>query len=101
MELYREMQDNVVAQERADAKTAEIFAFFDEVCTRFFFKIHSHTRQFPSFSLRCDPGSVLELTCTAAVASQIYAKWKELPLEDVQAWTLLTAETQSAVNHPR
>ncbi|KAH9996152.1 hypothetical protein BJV74DRAFT_769225 [Russula compacta] len=61
MELYREMQDNVVAQERADTKTAEIFAFFDE----------------------------------------IYAKWKELPLEDVQAWTLLTAETQSAVNPPR
>jgi hypothetical protein len=33
--------------------------------------------------------------------SQVYAKWKELPLEDVQAWTLLTAETQSAVDPPR
>jgi hypothetical protein len=32
--------------------------------------------------------------------SQIYAKWKELPLEDMQAWTLLTAETQSAINPP-
>lgn len=32
MELYREVQENVAAQNRADAKTAEIFAFFDEVC---------------------------------------------------------------------
>jgi hypothetical protein len=32
--------------------------------------------------------------------TQIYAKWKELPLEDMQAWTLLTAETQSAINPP-
>ena len=32
------------------------------------------------------------------IGSQIYAKWKELPLEDLQAWTLLTAETQSAIN---
>ncbi|KAF8494446.1 hypothetical protein F5888DRAFT_659999 [Russula emetica] len=60
MELYKEVQENVAAQNRADAKTAEIFAFFDE----------------------------------------IYAKWKELPLEDMQAWTLLTAETQSAINPP-
>ncbi|KAI0299015.1 hypothetical protein B0F90DRAFT_657741 [Multifurca ochricompacta] len=59
-ELYREVQENVAARDRADTKTAEIFAFFDE----------------------------------------IHAKWKELPIEDVQAWTLLTAETQSAVNPP-
>jgi len=58
--LYQEVQENVAAQNRADVKTAEIFAFFDE----------------------------------------IYAKWKELPLEDMQAWTLLTAETQSAINPP-
>jgi hypothetical protein len=32
--------------------------------------------------------------------SQVYAKWKELPSEDVQAWTLLTAETQSAIDPP-
>lgn len=31
---------------------------------------------------------------------QIYAKWEELPLEDLQSWTLLTAETQSAINAP-
>jgi hypothetical protein len=31
MELYQEVQENVAAQNRADAKTAEIFAFFDEV----------------------------------------------------------------------
>jgi hypothetical protein len=31
MELYREVQENVVAQDRADTKAAEIFAFFDEV----------------------------------------------------------------------
>ncbi|KAI9455293.1 hypothetical protein F5148DRAFT_984784 [Russula earlei] len=60
MELYRETRENVAAQERADAKTAEIFAFFDE----------------------------------------IYARWKELPLEDIQAWTLLVAETQSAIKPP-
>ncbi|KAH9003622.1 hypothetical protein EDB86DRAFT_2798805 [Lactarius hatsudake] len=60
MELYDQVQENVAAQERTEAKTAEIFAFFDE----------------------------------------IYAKWRELPLEDVQAWTLLTAETQSAINPP-
>ena len=30
-ELYREVQENVAVQGRADAKTAEIFAFFDEV----------------------------------------------------------------------
>ncbi|KAI0255531.1 hypothetical protein BJV78DRAFT_1119498 [Lactifluus subvellereus] len=59
-ELSREVQENVAVQGRADAKTAEIFAFFDE----------------------------------------IYARWKELPLEDMQAWTLLTAETQSAINPP-
>jgi len=57
MELYQEVQENVGVQNRADAKMAEIFAFFDE----------------------------------------IYAKWKELPLEDMQAWTLLTAETESVV----
>jgi hypothetical protein len=34
------------------------------------------------------------------IDSQIYTKWKELPLEDMQAWTLLTAETQSAINPP-
>jgi hypothetical protein len=34
MELYQEVQGNVAAQNRADAKTAEIFAFFDEVCAR-------------------------------------------------------------------
>ena len=32
MELYQEVRENVAAQDRADAKTAEIFAFFDEVC---------------------------------------------------------------------
>ena len=32
MELYQEMRENVEAQDRADAKTAEIFGFFDEVC---------------------------------------------------------------------
>ena len=31
MELYQELQENVAAQNRADTKTAEIFAFFDEV----------------------------------------------------------------------
>ncbi|KAH9964967.1 hypothetical protein BC827DRAFT_1126987 [Russula dissimulans] len=61
MKLYREMQENVAAQERANAKTAEIFAFFDE----------------------------------------IYARWKELPLEDMQAWTMLVAESQSAVKPPQ
>lgn len=34
MELYQEVQENVAAQNRADAKTAEIFAFFDEVWHR-------------------------------------------------------------------
>ncbi|KAN0141850.1 hypothetical protein V8E53_000312 [Lactarius tabidus] len=58
MELYREIQEHEAAQERTEARTAEIFAFFDE----------------------------------------IYAKWQELPLEDLQSWTLLTAEGQSAVN---
>ena len=33
MELYQEVQENVAAQNRADAKTAELFAFFDEVCS--------------------------------------------------------------------
>ncbi|KAI9454228.1 hypothetical protein BJY52DRAFT_1285243 [Lactarius psammicola] len=60
MELYDRVQENVAAQERTDAKTAEMFAFFDEV----------------------------------------YAKWQELPLEDMQTWTLLTAETQSAIDPP-
>jgi hypothetical protein len=32
------------------------------------------------------------------IGSQIYAKWKELPLEDMPAWMLLTAETQRAIN---
>jgi len=58
MELHQELQESVAAQNRAVAKKAEIFAFFDE----------------------------------------IYANWKELPLEDTQAWTLLIAETQSAIN---
>lgn len=31
MEIYQEVRENVAAQDRADAKTAEIFAFFDEV----------------------------------------------------------------------
>jgi len=31
-----------------------------------------------------------------AFLDEVYAKWKELPVEDVQAWTLLTAETQSS-----
>ncbi|KAH9034513.1 glycoside hydrolase [Lactarius pseudohatsudake] len=31
MELYDQVQENVAAQERTEAKTAEIFAFFDEV----------------------------------------------------------------------
>ena len=82
MELYGQVQENVAAQDRTDAKTAEIFAFFDEVRG--------------------------EQPCTLAVCSrtewpsagQIYAKWQELPLEDVQTWTLLTAETQSAINPP-
>jgi hypothetical protein len=34
MELYREMEENVAAQEQADAKAAEIFVFFDEVCAK-------------------------------------------------------------------
>ena len=34
MELYEEVQENVAAQNRADTKTAEIFAFFDEVWHR-------------------------------------------------------------------
>lgn len=34
MELYQEVQENVAAQNRADDKTAEIFAFFDEVWHR-------------------------------------------------------------------
>jgi len=33
-----------------------------------------------------------------AFFDEIYANWKELPLEDTQAWTLLIAETQSAIN---
>jgi hypothetical protein len=33
-ELYQELQENVAAQNRADAKTAEIFTFFDEVRVR-------------------------------------------------------------------
>jgi hypothetical protein len=32
--LYQEVQENVAAQNRADDKTAEIFAFFDEVWHR-------------------------------------------------------------------
>jgi hypothetical protein len=31
MELYEEVRENVAAQDRAEVKTAEIFAFFDEV----------------------------------------------------------------------
>jgi len=34
--------------------------------------------------------------CTPFTHSQVYAKWKELPVEDMQAWTLFTAETQSS-----
>jgi len=34
MELYQGVQENVAAQNRADEKTAEIFAFFDEVWHR-------------------------------------------------------------------
>jgi hypothetical protein len=37
MELYREVQENVAVQDQADGKTAEIFAFFDEVWKFFFF----------------------------------------------------------------
>ncbi|KAI0270755.1 hypothetical protein BC834DRAFT_819386 [Gloeopeniophorella convolvens] len=33
-----------------------------------------------------------------ALFDEAYTKWKGLPLEDMQAWTLMTAETQSAVN---
>jgi hypothetical protein len=36
MELYHEVQENVAVQEAADAKTAEIFAFFDEVRESFY-----------------------------------------------------------------
>ncbi|KAF8267753.1 hypothetical protein EI94DRAFT_1579993 [Lactarius quietus] len=57
-ELYSQIKENEAAEERTEARIAEIFAFFDE----------------------------------------IYAKWQELPLEDMQTWTLLTAETQSAIN---
>ncbi|KAH9976781.1 hypothetical protein BGW80DRAFT_1167345 [Lactifluus volemus] len=60
MELYREVQENVAVKDQADGKTAEIFAFFDEV----------------------------------------YARWKELPLEDMEAWSVLTAETQRAIDPP-
>jgi len=31
MKLHREVQENVAEEEQTDAKTAEIFAFFDEV----------------------------------------------------------------------
>jgi hypothetical protein len=31
MELYSEIQEHEAAQERTEARTAEIFAFFDEV----------------------------------------------------------------------
>lgn len=31
MELYDEIQEHEAAQERTEARTAEIFAFFDEV----------------------------------------------------------------------
>ena len=87
--LYQEVQENVAAQNRADDRTAEIFAFFDEVW-------HRVLRLWQSYRL-----SVLTSTASLAVVfTQIYAKWKELPLEDMQAWTLLTAETQSAINPP-
>ena len=42
--------------------------------------------------IRCGHGCY----CTPFAHSQVYAKWKELPVEDMQAWTLLTAETQSS-----
>jgi hypothetical protein len=37
MELYREVQENVAVKDQADGKTAEIFAFFDEVRKLFFY----------------------------------------------------------------
>ena len=86
MELYQEVQENVAAQNRADAKTAEIFAFFDEVRAAVVAVLPTvGSDQYRDHWL---------------LFSQIYAKWKELPLEDMQAWTLLTAETQSAINPP-
>jgi len=85
VELYQEVQENVAVQNRVDGKTAEIFAFFDEVCRRLVLRLWQCYR-------------LSGLTGTAwLLLSQVYAKWKELPLEDMQAWTLLTAETESAV----
>ena len=48
MELYREMQENVAAQDQADAKTAEIFAFFDEVRSLFVALYNAQAPCFPS-----------------------------------------------------
>lgn len=79
MELYREVQENAAAGEGADAKAAEIFAFFDEVGVMVVARV-------PDADLSPYPHP------------QVYAKWNELPLEDVQAWTSLAAETQSAVD---
>jgi hypothetical protein len=103
-ELYREVQENVAVQDQADAKTAEIFAFLDEVSAHFAFRISPP----PPFPLvRSLPWVMCHLLLDTdalwwphgcSLPLQIYAKWKELPLEDIQAWTLLTAETQSAVN---
>lgn len=77
MELYSEIQEHEAAQERTEARTAEIFAFFDEVSP-----------------------CALQCSRSDSCLIQIYAKWEELPLEDLQSWTLLTAETQSAINAP-
>jgi len=90
-ELGREIEENEAAQERTNAKAAEIFAFLDEV---------SCSAPPPSFVLwpvgagRANP--MWSWVLPPFTHLQVYAKWKELPVEDMQAWTLLTAETQSS-----
>ena len=87
-ELGREIEENEAAQERTNAKAAEIFAFFDEVSCSAppFFCVGAVVL------IQCGYGCY----CALFAHSQVYAKWKELPVEDMQAWTLLTAETQSS-----
>lgn len=72
MELYSEIQQHEAAQGRAEARFAEIFAFFDEV----------------------NPPCCALFSDRLMPRGQIYTKWQELPLEDLQTWTLLTAKIQ-------
>jgi hypothetical protein len=87
MELYQEVKENAAAQDGADTKAAEIFAFFDEVGVRC-----------ATYSRPLGCGGLMAIGFPMLIYSQVYAKWKELPLEDVQAWTMLTAETQSGID---